>query len=444
MARLLFTVWPYPTHLHPFLALAGEARRRGHDVAFYSGGGAIPILAREGFRCFPFGRVDWSRVARTVDDLIAGRKQPSQMRRLWPRFLVETVPAQVTDLNAVLAEWPADALVCDIAMWAPILILRERDGSPVAAFSHVANCILPGPDGPIQGIALPRRRHGWETLVAKVAAGAAHLVTARTRRRANELRRQAGLAPLDGSVNQLTGSLPLYLVPSAPEFDNRRRDLPAAVHYVGPCLWDKHRDQQPPAWLAEIPRDRPVVVVDEGSLFTHEPRVLELAVRGLAGFPATVVLLAGEGREVGRLNLGPLAPNITLRAHAALSDVLPLADILVTNGNSESVLAALQAGLPAVVLPSIWDQAEMAWRVQETGVGLRVSPWRATPARLRRAVESVMDAPSFRGKAREMGEALARCGGPACAAGLIEDLVARSVVSAAHGTIYAGPSWGRG
>ena len=129
MARLLFTVWPYPTHLHPFIALAREARSRGHDVAFYTGGGALSTLAREGFRCFPFREVDWGRVARTVDDLIAGRKRPSAMRRLWPRFLVETVPAQVRDLEAVLAVWPADTLVCDIAMWAPILILRERMGS---------------------------------------------------------------------------------------------------------------------------------------------------------------------------------------------------------------------------------------------------------------------------------------------------------------------------
>src|ERR1017187_10317820 len=368
MPRLLFTVWPYPTHLHPFIALALEARSRGHDIAFYTGGGALSALAREGFRFFPFREVDWGRVARTVDDLIAGRKRPSQMRRLWPRFLVETVPAQLRDLEAVLAGWPADALVCDIAMWAPILILRER--IPVVAFSHVAHCILPGPDGPIQGIALPRHRRGWTALYAGLASHAANLVTARTRSRANALRRQFGLAPLGMSVKEFTGALPLYLVPSAPEFDNRRRDLPPAVRYVGPCLWDKHRDQAPPDWLAQIPRHQPVVVVDEGALFTHEPRVLQMAARGLA---------------------------------------------------------ALQAGLPAVVLPSIWDQAEMAWRVAETGAGLRISPWRAPPARLRRAVLRVLDEPSFRDNAVKMGAALVRCGGPAGAAGLIDDLVGRAL-----------------
>ncbi len=422
MARLLFTVWPYPTHLHPFIALALEARSRGHEIAFYTGGAALPILEREGFRCFPFQEVDWARVAQTVDDLIAGRKRPSQMRRLWPNFLVETVPAQVRDLEGVLAAWKPDALVCDIAMWGPILILRDRMGIPVIALSHVAQCILPGREGPIQGIALASRRGRLMELFARVATVVAGLVTARTRRRANALRRQFGLAPLKMSVNQYTGTLPLYLVPSAPEFDKNRSDLPGAVRYVGPCLWDKQAGQAAPGWLGEVPHHQPVVVVDEGALYTHEPKVLRMAASGLAGLPLTVILLAGDGRDIDKLGLGPLAANVMLKPHAPLSDVLPMADVLVTNGNSESVLAALRAGIPTVVLPSIWDQAEMAWRVDETGTGIRIAPWRPTPARMQAAVMRVIRENSFRERAIRMGAALACCGGPQRAAMLVEEI----------------------
>jgi UDP:flavonoid glycosyltransferase YjiC (YdhE family) len=38
----------------------------------------------------------------------------------------------------------------------------------------------------------------------------------------------------------------------------------------------------------------------------------------------------------------------------------------------------------------------------------------------------VLDEPSFRGNAAKMGAALARCGGPACAAALIDDLAGRA------------------
>jgi UDP:flavonoid glycosyltransferase YjiC (YdhE family) len=148
-----------------------------------------------------------------------------------------------------------------------------------------------------------------------------------------------------------------------------------------------------------------------------------MAARGLAGLPLTVILLAGQGRDPAGLQLGPLASNVVLHAHAPLSDLLPLADALVTNGNSESVLAALQVGLPVVVQPSIWDQAEMAWRVAETGTGLRIPTWRASPGRMRRAVLRVLREPSFGHNSVIMGAALARRGGPARAAGLIDELI---------------------
>jgi len=231
------------------------------------------------------------------------------------------------------------------------------------------------------------------------------------------------MKPLNVGVNEFTGTLPLYLVPSAPEFDNLRRDLPPSVRYVGPCLCNRSPDQPPPAWLAQIPRYRPLVAVDEGALFTAEPRLLRMAVRGLADLPLTVVLLAGEGRDLTRLDLGRLASNVVVQAHTALPDVLPRADVWVTNGNSESVLAALQSGLPVVVLPSIWDQAEMAWRLQETGVGLRVSPWHATAQKLGQAVNRVLAEPSFRRNAGAMGVALTRYGGAARAVSLLEEVV---------------------
>ncbi len=423
MARLLFTVWPYPTHLHPFLALALEARARGHEVAFYTGGEGLSLMAGEGFRCLPFQDVDWDTVARTIDHLIARRRRLFRIRRLWASFLVETVPAQVRDLEAALAEWPADALICDIVMWAPMLVLHERRGIPVVPFSHVASCILPGSAGPIPGIALPRARHALRDLAAAIAARAAALVTARSLRKANALRRRFGLPALNVSVTAFTGTLPLYLVPGAPELDHGRPDLPPSVRYVGPCLWDGPPDQPPPAWVGEIPAGRPCVLVDEGALYTREPRLLRMAARALADLPLSVVLLAGRGRDPSALDLGPLASNVTLRPHAPLSGLLPRAQALIANGNTEPVLAALQAGLPLVVLPSIWDQAELAWRVQESGVGLRLASWTCTPPRMRQAVQRVLEEPAFRERAAAMRAALARQGGPARAVRLIEDLL---------------------
>jgi len=80
------------------------------------------------------------------------------------------------------------------------------------------------------------------------------------------------------------------------------------------------------------------------------------------------------------------------------------------------------------VLPSIWDQAEMAWRVAESGVGLRVSPWHASARRMQRAIGSILENREFRRRAEEMRVALRRPGGAAKAVELIDRVVQPAAV----------------
>jgi len=69
--------------------------------------------------------------------------------------------------------------------------------------------------------------------------------------------------------------------------------------------------------------------------------------------------------------------------------------------------------------------------VVEAGVGLRLSPRRCTPERLRNAVLRLLEEPHFRENARAMARRLAAAPGPPRAAELIEGLVQRAPATAA-------------
>src|ERR1700724_2482949 len=62
MSRFLFTVWPFTGHIHPNLPIAQELQRRGHEVAFYTGSKARPLVERAGFQFFPLHHVDEAHV----------------------------------------------------------------------------------------------------------------------------------------------------------------------------------------------------------------------------------------------------------------------------------------------------------------------------------------------------------------------------------------------
>jgi len=338
------------------------------------------------------------------------------------QWLLETIPQQVDDLEVVLADWRPDVVVCDPFMWSPILIFHEMCGILVAVSSFVPGCMLPGPDAPPFGLGLPRPRSWYTRLLARLVAFATDVVAADFRRAASALRQRYGLPALTTSVIAFTGRMPLYLVPSAPEFDYERRDLPSSVHYVGPCLWNKPRHEASADWLAQLPQDQPWVHVTEGTMHVEAPLVLRAAAQGLAYLPMRVIMTTGGNRDPADLDLGPIAPNVRVERWVSHGDLLPHTDVVITTGGAGTVLAALSVGVPLVIVPTEWDKPENAQRVVETGAGLRLAPHRCTAERLRAAVERVLEEPSFRQNAQRLAATFARYGGPERAAKLLEGL----------------------
>ena len=433
MARFLFTVWPFAGHVHPAIAVARALRARGHEVAFYSGGAVRSTVEGEGFEFFPFQKVDEDRVSTLASSefpyspsLWHRLRSAGRMQARFREWLLDTVPQTVEDIEAVSSEWRPDVLVCDLAFWSPILVFHEARRIPVAVLSVLAACILPGPDAPFWGQGAPSPRNAIMRLQSRLQNRLLKWLSTGFRSHVSRMRKRYGLPALPCSVTEFAGQMPLYLVPSSPEYDYERRDLPPSVHYVGPCLWDKPSHASPSEWLARLPAGRPLIYVTEATIGTTEPFLLKAAISALQDLPVEVVITTGKQRNPDELGFGVLPRNVRVEAYVPQSDLLPKTAVMVTLGGSGGVLAALAAGVPLVIVPTEWDRPENAQRVVEAGAGLRLAPNRCTPERLRAAIERVLNEPIFRANAQRLARAFARYGGPAEAAELLEDLSAVS------------------
>jgi MGT family glycosyltransferase len=338
------------------------------------------------------------------------------------RWLLDTIPDQVKDLEAVLASWRPDVIGADLALWAPMLVLSETHDVPVAVCSSILFYPLPGPGVPPVGPGLPSHPRGMDVVTTRVLRVASRLSSRVARRQVNAVRRRQGLGPIPGSPTEQTARMPLYLIPSIRELDYDRRDPPPHVHYVGPCLFNRPRTQAPTPWLAEMRRDVPWVHVTEGTTHVHKPIVLQAAVAGLAGLPLQVIATTGGARSVEELGLPRIPDNVRLEKWVSHADLLPQTNVVVTTGGAGTVLAALAAGVPLVLVPTEWDKPETAQRVVEAGVGVRLAPRDCTPERLREAVETVLRVPSYRAAARHLAGIIAAHGGAARGAELLVEL----------------------
>jgi UDP:flavonoid glycosyltransferase YjiC (YdhE family) len=436
VTRVLFTCWPFEGHVFPQLSVAAELRERGAAVAFYSGESARAAVESEGHELFPLRRSAgaWQRVHER-ERAEGGRKPSMRLQRAaFREWLVESIPAQVADLTEVCERFRPDVIATDASMWGPALVMREAQGIAVALLSPLIYAVIPGRDIPPLGSRVGVLRTRRDLARARLVGAIGALLARPGRRRIDELRANHGLPPLERSVNEALGGLPLYVVASIPELDLDRRDLPPGVRYVGPLLWHPPDPPGTGEWLDTIPADRPWVHVTEGTSHYQDPFLLRAAAAGLAGAPYEAIL--STGRRTG--SIPAPAPNVHVRDWLAHDTLLPRCSALVTTGGAGTTMAGLRAGLPLVLVPTSWDKPDIALRMVEAGVAVRVPPRRCTPQALRAAVDDVLGDPRYRENARRMAEKLAAAPGPSGAADEIEALVAVASPAAARAPALEG------
>lgn len=423
MSRILVTVWPYPGAVRQLAAIGAELRSRGHDVAFYSGTRFRRLLISQGFEFFPLqpsieiwfeklfrdpegaGR-DWSR---------SGKANVAMIQE----FFLGRLHEQIEDLDEIRQRWDFDAILCEFAMLAPRIVYYEARGVPVVLFDTPSTTI-PGPDVGVPGVDMAPPR-GWTSrLAAKVVRRIFDFAVREFRRDVSAARARYGLGPVRGSVMEMAAELPLVIVPSCPEFDYQRRDLPPNYKYVGSCL------TYPPLeeslnWIDAALASHPLIHVSEGTVYTGHPYILRAAIEALGDGPFTVVLTTGEQRRSGSLDLGLIPPNVHVRSFIPHSDLIPRMDLVVTHGGQGTVTCSLSNGVPLVAVPLMWDQLEHARRLEFTGAGIRLPLPKLTPRRLRSAVDRVLADVSYRRNAGRISVALGRYGGPRLVAELFEE-----------------------
>lgn len=207
-------------------------------------------------------------------------------------------------------------------------------------------------------------------------------------------------------------------------FEYQRTDLPDRVRFTGPVRPPPVRSWDPPPWWPDLGADRPVVHVTQGTMDNADlGRLVGPALRGLADEP--VVVVATTGGPPASAVPGLVPGNARVAPYLPYNQLLPLVDVMVTNGGYGGVQLALAAGVPVAVAGRGEDKPEVAARVAWSGAGLDLHTGRPRPAVIRRAVRRLLDEPRFRQQAGQLAGEMARADGARAAVDALEDVGAQ-------------------
>ncbi|PAX09769.1 glycosyl transferase [Sphingomonas lenta] len=391
---------PVPGHFRPLSVLAEALGERGHRVTFVhmadaralvGGGAAFHAVGQAGY-----GPGALERYGRRLARASGPVGLPAMIRASAgiTRMLLDELPGTLERIGA-------EAVVAEAAEPAGALVARKL-GLPHVT-SHTG---------------LPLNR---EPLVPPPYLGWSYRDDARGLERNAWGYRVSDwlLRPIDGAVARAAeawglepepGFSPLLQVAQCVTgLDFPRRALPPSFRYCGPF-----RD---PPEAADLP-DEPLVFCSLGSLQGDRLSVFRAMARACADLKLRAVI--GHGGLLSEADAARIGSGALVRAYWPQEAVLARSVAAVLHGGFNTVMDALAAGVPSVIAPIAFEQPATAARVAHAGAG-RVVGTLLTRGEIRRELERVIADPSYARAAGELGEEIARSGGAALAADLIDE-----------------------
>ncbi|OAL46984.1 UDP-Glycosyltransferase/glycogen phosphorylase [Pyrenochaeta sp. DS3sAY3a] len=211
-------------------------------------------------------------------------------------------------------------------------------------------------------------------------------------------------------------SLPDHLMTMGiPEFEFARTDLRDNVHYFGGLQGKKKsvpKTSDLPPWWSDVAaakkQGKKIVAVSQGTVDTNLNEILIPTLEALKEDENVLVIastVAVEPEEVPEL---VVPVNARAAKFVPYDYLLPLVDVLVSNGGYGAVMTALQAGVPLVVGGEGQDKNSTNNLIQMTGVGINLNSRAPGVAKLGEGITTVLNDGRYKAKAVELSKAFER------------------------------------
>lgn len=374
----------------PFLALAVELRRAGHEPLM-----AIPPNFAALARSFdlPFTPVgpefDLEKIRNVVAAIFAAPDSAEQTRPLLASAL-ESLPQMFRELLEICQD--ADVIICGTAQPAGRMV-HEKIEIPFVSLHTVSFAL-------------------WSTTsMRKVIAPMI-----------NYYRAQAGLRPLRDPIVADAHSPQLALHPISRHVLRRPLDWPAQYQVVGYFFLDNDAGWAPDPALEEfIAAGDPPVVIDFGSMIHGDPEALtDLVLAAIARAGCRAIIQRGWSGLGNR----QLPPEVHVIGFAPHNWIFPRAGCIVHHGATGTTGATLRAGVPAVVVPHAYEHPLNALIARELHCAGPAIPYsRLTAERLGSAIATTLASSQYHQAAAALSQKIRAEQGVQTACRLIEQLV---------------------
>jgi UDP:flavonoid glycosyltransferase YjiC (YdhE family) len=404
--KILFASMPLEGHFNPLTSLAMHLRDVGHDVRWYTGRIFGPKLAALGIPHYPFQKaLELNQF--NMEEVLPQRKnlknEISKLKFDIRNSFIFRATEFYEDVLALNDQFDFDVLICDITFTGAPFI-KDKMNKPVIAIGVLPiaetsrdlapNGLAISPSPTFMG----RKRQDLLRFIAdKVLFNSENKLI-------GHIFNQYGMKGSDGNVfDHLYRKSDLVLQSGSPGFEYHRSDLNPNIRFIGAVL--PYSNRQPASFRLDerLKSYEKVILVTQGTVEKDTGKLIEPTLKAFAGSRYLVIATTG-GSNTLELKQKYSFANIVVEDFIPFREVMPHADVFITNGGYGGVMLGIEHGLPLVVSGVHEGKNEINARVGYFKIGLNLKTETPSPLQIMKNVEVVLKNPVYKTNVKKLGE----------------------------------------
>lgn len=396
--RVLFANVPADGHFNPLTGIALHLTELGYDVRWYSASIFEEKVKKLGLHYYPFKKA-MDINGDNIDQLLPERvQQKSMIKKLnydLEHFFVRRSVEYYQDISEIYREFPFDLMIAD-AMFTGIPLVKEKLGVPVIAIGITPLLAKSKDLAPVGLGKLPARNllEKWQhALLRKLAVS---VIFKKPNKLWKQILKDNEVSDLgEDMFDILVKHSDLFLQIGSPSFEYKRSDLGENIRYIG-ALAPKSKDWKKAPWYSpKLSQYNKIILVTQGTVEKNTEKIIIPTLEAFKNSEYLVVVTTG-GSQTAELRKQYPHNNVIIEDFIAFADIMPYADVYISNGGFGGVMLAIENHLPLVVAGTDEGKNEINARIGYFGLGIDLKTQWPKAEQIKAAVEKVCKDTSYR------------------------------------------------
>ncbi len=409
--KILFACIPADGHFAPLTALAKHLQKVGYDVRWYVQELYKEKLEKMDIPFYPYvhaPQLNQLNFESYFADRINYKSPSAKFRFDLEHLFIGTVKKNINDLEDIYAVFPFDLVVTDI-MFFSIPIIKAVFKVPVIA-AGVIPLSKTSKGLPPVGLGLtPTNRLSGKIKEAFLHFVTHHFIYKKPNKLFKNLLQEYGVEIQQGNIfDILYNSADVVLQSGTPSFEYERNDLGKNIHFAGSLLpYSNNKNNE--VWFdARLNKYKHIVLLTQGTVEKDIKKLLVPALEAFKNDVNTLVVCTTGGSQTLELRANYPQAHIIIEDFIPFADVMPYADVYITNGGYGGVMLGIENNLPLVVAGVHEGKNEICARVGYFKYGINLKTETPIPSQIKKAVYEVITNTQYKKNIKRLSKEFAQ------------------------------------